>query len=651
MLKFCAIFNCNKCSGEGAQATYREADQLLKFNRLHTTWAHGRAWLQRAVPALLLCAMAGAAHAADSSLAADVAAGLKEEGLAGAVWSEVLPDGTVRTGAAGMRDATKQLPMQADTRVQAGSVAKVALALGVLRLISEDRLTLDTPLQQVLPELGLKNPWQGSDPVRIRHLLAHTSGLDNVRFWQAFSLKPAPQTPLAEAFDGGRGLLRVRVRPGSRYAYSNMGYGLLGMVIEKVTGQPYERYLDTQLLQPLGMTDSTFAFVTQTGAQADPRLAMGHFEQGVAQPAVPQYLRPAGQFTTTAADMGKLAQFLMGDGKLKGAQFIDLALMGALSEPAGTDAAQAGLETGHGLALAVRDRHNVVGACHPGTTVGFRAMLCIYPEQDSAFFVAFNTDAEQADYERFNRLLLRDLDVPLRAPAARGTPAPTVENWQGVYVPTPSPMASLAWVDAVFGFTRLKWDGESLFLIPFQGEPTELEPAGGFLFRASDRSTASHVLMQEDGRHILSDGLRSYERVSMLRMLVLWGSLALGAAGLLYVLLVGGYRAMRRTLGRGDHLFAPLLSLLALALPLPFFFFQSYLRLGDMTAGSVLLALATGALPLAMAFGLARCWRRRGTPAEAGPLAKWDWLALLAALQLLLVLAWWGLLPLRLWQL
>ena len=65
----------------------------------------------------------------------------------------------------------------------------------------------------------------------------------------------------------------------------------------------------------------------------------------------------------------------------------------------------------------------------------------------------------------------------------------------------------------------------------------------------------------------------------------------------------------------------------------------------------MLLALVTGALPLATAFGLARCWRSRGTAAEAGSWAKWDWVSLLAALQLLLVLAWWGLLPLRLWQL
>lgn len=606
-------------------------------------------YLRRACQALLLCAVAHSAHAAGDALAGDIGASLQEEGLAGAVWSEVRDDGAISTGAAGLRNAASKAAMQADTKVQVGSVAKVGVALGVLRLVTENRLALDTPLAQVLPELKLRNPWQGSDPVRIRHLLDHTSGLDNVRFWQAFSSNAAADTPLAQAFQGSGNLLRVRDRPGSRYAYSNMGYGILGMVIEKITGQPYERYLDAQVLAPLGMRDSTFAFVTQSGAKpgADDRLAMGHFEHGVTHAATPMYLRPAGQLTTTAHDMGKLAQFLLGDGGAQGAPFIAPALMQMLSRPAGTEASQAGLDAGHGLVLAVRDRHNVVGECHPGTTAGFRAMLCIYPEQKSAFFIGFNTDAESADYERFNRLLMRDLELPLRPPAAHGTPAPTVENWQGVYVPAPSPMASMAWLDAVFGFVRVKWDGDSLFLIPFQGEPKELEPVGGFLFRASDRSAPSHVLLQADGRHVLSDGLHSYERASMLRMLVLWGSLALGVIGLLYVLLVGLWRAAGRKLGRRDHLFAPLLSLLALLLPLPFFWWQSFMRLGDVTVASVLAAIATGALPLAIAFGLARCWRTRGT----GTVEKLDWIPLLAALQLLLVLAWWGLLPLRMWQL
>lgn len=606
-----------------------------------------------ALAACLLLAMP--AQAADGALRADITAALKEEGLAGAVWSTVRPDGQVTLGAAGVGNATTNSAMTPDARVQVGSVAKVVLALGILQLVTENKLQLDTPLSQVLPELAMNNPWQASDPVRVRHLLEHTAGLDNIRFWQAFSRQPQPDTPLADAFAGSRQLLRVRTRPGSRYAYSNMGYGVLGMVIEKLTGQRYESYLDAHLLPLLGMRDSTFGFVTQTGprpggqlgVQVDPRLAMGHFEHGRTQPAVPLYLRPAGQFTTTAADMARLSQFLLGDGSVDGTVLVAPVLMAALAAPEGTDAAQAGLLAGHGLALATRDRHNVSGACHPGTTVGFRAMLCIFPEQKSAYFIGFNADVEQADYERFNRLLLRDLDLPLRAPATRGAPAPTVENWQGVYVPASGGMASLAWVDTLFGFVRLKWDGDDLYLIPFQGEPKELEPVGGMLFRASDRSAASHVLLQSEGRHVISDGLHTWERASMLRMLVLWASAAVGVIGLLYVLAVGLWRAAKRVLHRRDHLFAPLLAELALLLTLPLFYLQSWQSLGEVTPASVLLLLATIALPLAVAFGLARCWRERGVTA----LERIDWIALLAALQLLLVLAWWGLLPLRLWQL
>ncbi len=69
--------------------------------------------------------------------------------------------------------------------------------------------------------------------------------LDDARLWQVFSMLPKADTPLA-AFPPGRGLLRVRHRPGTRFSYSNMGYTLLGMVIERIVGQRYERRLSRQ---------------------------------------------------------------------------------------------------------------------------------------------------------------------------------------------------------------------------------------------------------------------------------------------------------------------------------------------------------------------------------------------------------------------
>jgi CubicO group peptidase (beta-lactamase class C family) len=122
-------------------------------------------------------------------------------------------------------------------------------------------------------------------------------------------------TPLAAAFPEPEALLRIRVRPGSRFSYSNMGYTLLGMIIEAVTGERYETWLERQLLPPLSMHDSTFLFTTQEGDGADPTLAWGHVDDGSRYAASPVFLRPAGQFTTTAGDFAVHDAAFHGDGR------------------------------------------------------------------------------------------------------------------------------------------------------------------------------------------------------------------------------------------------------------------------------------------------------------------------------------------------
>ena len=586
---------------------------------------------------ILLLLTLGACPPSNASVQSGFEQALVQADLAGAVWSTV-QGGQIATGAAGLKNAATGERMAADHKVHVGSVAKTVLALGVLRLVTDGKLTLDTPVAPLVPALKLTNAWGASDPVQVRHLLAHTSGLDNIRFWQMFSLKPRPDTPLAAAFAGDPSLLKVHARPGSRHAYSNMNYALLGLVIEAVSGERYERYLDRQLLHRLGMADSTFEFVTQEGPSADPRLAMGHFEQHQTQAAVPMVLRPSSQFTSTAADMGRLAGFLMGDGE----GLVRPDLMRQLERPSGTGAALAGLNAGHGLALAVRDRHGAVGACHPGGMVGYVAMLCIYREQGKAFFIAFNADSEGADYEQFYQRLIAQLAlVPPAAPIKTVLPPLAIEEWNGWYVPVSFTVSTLAWTDIVFNFVRVDWDGRMLHLVPGQAPAKALAPAGGMLFRATGRVESSHVLMRAaDGRRSISDGLRTYEQASPGRMFLLWASLAAGLAGLAYVLVWGLWRFVARR-GVEGALAIPLASTLALLLPAPFFATQSFLELGDQTAASLLLAAVTAILPLAMAWGL---WQGR-RDGSAG-----DRIALVAVLQCLTVLALWGLIPFRLWH-
>jgi CubicO group peptidase (beta-lactamase class C family) len=153
--------------------------------------------------------------------------------------------------------------MTAATKVQVGSVTKVLVALGVLRLVAADQLDLDSDVEQLLPELPWDNPWRATTPITVQHLLEHTAGLDNIRMWQFLNTQVTADTPLTKAFpDSHNGLLQIRTRPGTQYSYSNMGYAILGLVIERVIADRYEGYLAREILDPLGMHDSSFHFIT-----------------------------------------------------------------------------------------------------------------------------------------------------------------------------------------------------------------------------------------------------------------------------------------------------------------------------------------------------------------------------------------------------
>lgn len=618
--------------------------------RCISRWVSGaKANRAKSMASALACALsifpiASMGSATSNDLHADVERSLRDNGLTGAAWSLVTPEGIIAVDAAGVRDARSGEQLRLDDRIHIGSVTKTLLAAGVLRLVSEGRLALDSPIAQLLPQLAFDNPWQASDPIRLRHVLDHTAGLDDARLWQIFSLEPQVDTPLAEAFTRDPRVLRIRSRPGSRFSYSNMGYALLGMVIESITGERYERYLDSRLLQPLGMHDSSFAFVSQAGPTADARLAMGHFEAGEAQSTVPAYLRPATQFTTTAKDMALFSQFLMGDGRIDGNAFIETGLLRAMGQPFGTEAVHAGLAAGYGLGLARRDRHGVVGRCHSGNTVGYRAMLCLFPQQQKAFFVAINSDSETADYGRFDALFVKALGIAADLPPVPRKPSDAMAPWEGVYTPAPNRFATLAWLDMVFNFVHVGWDGSQLQLSSLQSGRRSLQPVGGLLFRASDRATTSHVLlMANDGGRVLSDGFQSYERVSMARVIPMWMSLCAGVLGLLYIFFAGAVRLLRGRLKPSQAMFVPLVSVIALIFPLPLYSQQSFLQLGDVTAASVAVAIVTALLPLGMLVGLVVQWRSR---AKIGA----DAVAMIAVLQWMIVLAACGLVPLRLWQ-
>ncbi|WP_205720060.1 serine hydrolase domain-containing protein [Fodinibius halophilus] len=565
---------------------------------------------------------------------------LAEQKLTGIVWSGYSHDGPIM-GAAGMANIANGIEMSVDTKVNVGSVTKTVLALGVLRLISEGRLALDANVEKLLPALNWQNSWGGATPIRVQHLLEHTAGLDNIRMWQFLNTKVTPDTPLSDAFTSSHDeLLQVRTKPGNQYSYSNMGYTLLGMIIETVTKQPYEDYLKQSLLGPLGMNNSSFHFITQA---EDPRLAMGYLEQGVPQPSVPIYLRPAGQFTTTAPDMLRLLEFMLGNGTINQRHFISPELMAMLGKPSSTKAFKEGLDIGHGLALASRDRHGVLSYCHPGTTFGFRAYLCLYPEEDKAFFYAINTDNEKADYERFNQLFIEQLEVkPVKQVKTTSVPK-DLSDYTGLYVLSPNNMAQFAWLDWMFNSIWLSEQNGYLVIRSLQQPERRLEAINTTLFRDTNRQLASHIFITNEEGIKLSNGLKTYQKASPFLLLINWVGLILGLLGLVYILLRGTWLVLHRKRTIPTALLLPYLNIVLFAVPAYLYFHQHFLEFGNKTAASISLATFTGMIPIVLLISIVLMIKNK-------PANKFDYLGLGALLQLCLVLVYWDVLPMIFWS-
>lgn len=214
---------------------------------------------------------AGSAPAADGP---DTAA--LEKALAG------LPDGDVSaalvrvggkgtwTGTAGVRDLRTGAPALENARFRAGSTTKTVTAAIVLQLVAEGRVELDAPVTRYLPGLL---PASFAEPPTVRHLLTYTSGLQPGASLGATTEEMyvnrfrtlTPERVVATAVAKG-----PAADPGERQVYQNIDYTVLGLLIEKVTGDRYEHQADVRIFRPLGMRHTGFP------AGADPRVHGPH---------------------------------------------------------------------------------------------------------------------------------------------------------------------------------------------------------------------------------------------------------------------------------------------------------------------------------------------------------------------------------------
>lgn len=162
----------------------------------------------------------------------------------------------------GLRDLDRQLPVDTQTKFRIASISKSYTALGIIKLADQGLIDLDADISNYL-SFSVENPNYPSEPITARMLLSHTSSLQDGSGYSGFLTATYNQNPIPELSalltPGGDYYTTNMWRqesPGSFFAYSNINFGLIGTLIEAISGQRFDQYMKSEILDPLGITGS-----------------------------------------------------------------------------------------------------------------------------------------------------------------------------------------------------------------------------------------------------------------------------------------------------------------------------------------------------------------------------------------------------------
>ena len=353
-----------------------------------------------------LLALSSPGFSMNKDLEDEISRILEENNTTAASIAVIESNGNRHTLGIGIADKTTEQPVDADTLFRIGSVSKIFTSLSILKLVEDEELGLNDPIRDWVEEVEFYNPWENESPVRIVHLLSHTTGWDDLHMSEYAHNDPI--TSLQESFLIYPKSRTSRWVPGSRMSYSNSGPGVAAYIVEKSTGQSYEEYVDSTFFEPLGMNTATF-FKTDDYIKNSATL----YQNNAEQPYWNIIMRPSGAINATANDMIQLLDFFINssDQSILSSDSID-----SMRKPQGSSLAESGLEVGYGLSHFIETKNGYTWYGHSGGVNGGLSDFKYIPELGIGYYVGINSSSGNAIYEiteLLNTYLTEDLIPPV----------------------------------------------------------------------------------------------------------------------------------------------------------------------------------------------------------------------------------------------
>jgi CubicO group peptidase (beta-lactamase class C family) len=335
--------------------------------------------------------------------------GLADTGIVGSSLVLLHDNQVVDAVSYGLADKERAVPAGERTIYHWASITKTMTGIAVMQLRDRGLLSLDDPIVKYIPELRqVHNPFGDMGDITIKHLMTHSAGFRGATWpWKDKPWQPHEPTrweQLAAMFP----YTEIEFKPGSQWSYSNPGIIFLGRVIELLTGDGYEVYIDKNILKPLEMHESYF---DATPYHLLKNRARSYFLTGGELTAAPFDVDTGitvsnGGLNAPIADFARYLDFLMGDpkrqdvydGVLKRASLEEMFRPVLRIEPdAPLAPGSVPVEESQGLLFFVEKHFGRTYIAHSGGQNAFETHFYYQPETRTAYAVAFNTLAVARD--------------------------------------------------------------------------------------------------------------------------------------------------------------------------------------------------------------------------------------------------------------
>lgn len=314
----------------------------------------------------------------------------------------------------GLADVEKNLPASSKTVYRIGSISKVITATEILRLHSSGKLNIDQPVTNYIKDFSIRKRFANTKPITLRSLLSHHSGLPSDILAGMWVQNPISLEQLVYKIKDEN----LTSPPQTMYKYSNIGFSVLGRVIEVVENKTFSKAMFEGVLQPLAMQYSTFELTPPIN-----ELYSKGYRNGKEVERTPLRDLPAGSMLSNVEDMGRFIQFIFTDDDKKNRTFIKPEILNEMftQQFSGLE-----LDFGHKVGLdwvigglRLPDKYEIVW--HNGAATPHQAHISLLPNKKLGVVILSNTD-EASQF--ITDLGVKSLELALEAKYGKSIPAP-----------------------------------------------------------------------------------------------------------------------------------------------------------------------------------------------------------------------------------